>query len=224
MHNKLPSLSVYRLIVSLSFPTPILSEPMKELTGFAVGLLLIAALFFARSQFLGASAPSEEDSKSPARFASFDPQKIDPSTTSIFIDKSEYRLYLLKGSDTLKWYPVVFGFNPTDDKMKEGDGATPEGIFKLRSIYEHDKWERFLWIDYPTEESYQRFNKRKKEGKIPQSASIGGEIGIHGVPEGYDHAIAEKQNWTLGCISMTNDDVIELFASVTEGTQVYIQK
>ena len=156
---------------------------MKELAGFAAGLLIIAALLFFRSSFSGDGR--EDHSSAGASFPDFKPEQVDPSQTSLFIDKSDYRLYLLEAEDTLKWYPVVFGFNPVDDKMQEGDGCTPEGRFQLRSMYEHQKWERFLWIDYPTKESWKKFEARKSAGIIPEDASIGGEIGIHGVPSGY---------------------------------------
>ena len=143
---------------------------------------------------------------------------------SIRIEKSAYRLVVVwKGKD-LKAYPCVFGFNPTDDKRMQGDGCTPEGMFTLRSVYHHDSWSRFLWVDYPTADSYDKHNASKAAGEIPKTATIGGEIGIHGVPEGDDWAIDSMVNWTLGCISLKNEDVNELYDWCREGTQVEIVK
>lgn len=48
-------------------------------------------------------------------------------------------------------------------------------------------------------------------------------FGIHGVPDGYDHAIDYRNNWTLGCISLKNADVEALYAYVFEGMEVEIR-
>jgi murein L,D-transpeptidase YafK len=149
---------------------------------------------------------------------------IDPKTLSISIDKSDYQLAILSGEKAIKTYPVVFGGNPTDDKLMQGDQCTPEGNFKIRGFYPHAKWSKFIWIDYPNDQSWSKHNEARQNGKIPENAKIGGEIGIHGVPEGYDYAIERKMNWTLGCISMTNEDVNEIYPYVFEGMTVQISK
>jgi hypothetical protein len=59
-------------------------------------------------------------------------------------------------------------------------------------------------LDYPTRESYQRFNERKAQGLIPGTARIGGSIGIHGTWPHEEFAIDQYQNWTEGCISTKN--------------------
>ncbi|MBT3756536.1 MAG: L,D-transpeptidase, partial [Candidatus Cloacimonetes bacterium] len=51
----------------------------------------------------------------------------------------------------------------------------------------------------------------------------GGEIGIHGVPAGYDNMIDEKYNWTLGCISLKNVDVNEIYKLIKVGTRIEIR-
>ncbi len=140
----------------------------------------------------------------------------------ILIDKSEYTLSVLHKDSVLISYPCVFGFNAIDDKMKEGDGATPEGEFGIRSMYPHRSWSYFIWIDYPNEESWRRFRKRKADGTIEQSATIGGEVGIHGVPVGADDLISSKTNWTLGCISLSTEHITDLYKSIGTGTKIQI--
>lgn len=145
-------------------------------------------------------------------------------TVSITIDKSDYELSIY---DDLGWYatyPVVFGNNSLADKKMQGDRNTPEGIFHITNKRVHDKWSRFLAIDYPTKESYEKFNERKKKGEIPANASIGGGIGIHGTWPHDDYMIDRYLNWTLGCISMKNDDVIELYSFIKSGAQVTIRR
>lgn len=56
-------------------------------------------------------------------------------------------------------------------------------------------------------------------GKIAAGTAIGGELGIHGVPEGMDWLIDQKQNWTLVCISLRNKDVIAVYESNRKGTK-----
>ena len=142
--------------------------------------------------------------------------------TWIYVDKSDIILLLKHDSITLKSYPVVLGKNPTADKNQQGDNCTPEGIFHLRDLYPHKGWSKFLWIDYPTAESYKKHEAAKKEGKISANAKIGGEIGIHGVPDGTDYMIDENMNWTAGCISLKNAHINEIYQFVEVGTKVEI--
>ncbi len=153
-----------------------------------------------------------------------DSLQIDKDLIGIYIDKSEYILQLRFDTLVIKTYPVVLGGNPVDDKKREGDKCTPEGKFELRALYPHKKWSKFLWIDYPTADSWKKFNAAKEAGEIPASSNIGGEIGIHGVPEGKDAVIDDGQNWTLGCISLKNKDVDEIYEVVKVGTKVEIVK
>lgn len=150
--------------------------------------------------------------------------KLNGKDFSILIEKRAYRLSMLVNGEIIKQYPVVLGPNATDDKLMQGDGCTPEGKLKIQSKYPHKSWAKFLWLDYPNQESWTKHKQAKVDGKIPQDAKIGGEIGIHGVPEGYNHAIAQKQNWTLGCISLTRPAINEIYDFVKAGTIVEIRK
>lgn len=145
-------------------------------------------------------------------------------SVDILIDKSDYKLSVFFADKLIKEYNVVFGGNPVDDKEKEGDKCTPEGVFGIRDKYPHARWSKFIWIDYPNAESWKKFNQRRAKGIIKENESIGGEVGIHGVPEGMDYLIDEKQNWTLGCISLKNKDVDEIYPFITKKSKITIQK
>lgn len=149
-------------------------------------------------------------------------RKIPKNELNIVISKSNYTLDVTYKNETLISYPCVFGFNPVDDKHEEGDGCTPEGVFKIRSKYAHKSWAYFIWIDYPNKESWRRFNERKANGEISENGTIGGEIGIHGVPEGTDAMILEKTNWTLGCISLTRAAITDLYKSIGDKSTITI--
>lgn len=148
---------------------------------------------------------------------------IRKSDLTILIDKSAYSLTVQHADTTLIVYPCVFGFNAVDDKAQEGDGCTPEGTFGIRSMYAHKSWSHFIWIDYPNAESWRRFKERKANGVIPSTAKIGGEIGIHGVPDGTDSMIDSKTNWTLGCISLKNTHITDLYKSINKDVEVIIR-
>ncbi len=150
--------------------------------------------------------------------------ELNPDNISILIDKSDHKLVLLADTAIIKEYPVVFGGNPVDDKLRQGDKCTPEGTFYMASKYPHKKWSKFIWINYPTDESWQKHNAAKQKGIIPGNSKIGGEIGIHGVPEGMDKLIDLGINWTLGCISMKNRDVNEIYPYISESTVIVIRK
>jgi murein L,D-transpeptidase YafK len=158
------------------------------------------------------------------------------STTSFkkTIGKDDYYVVIKKGSYELSvydaennWvatYPVVFGNKDQGDKMYEGDRKTPEGTFHIASKRVHEKWNRFIAIDYPTAESYAKFNERKAQGLIPQNAKIGGSIGIHGTWPHEEYAVDEYQNWTMGCISTKNEYVQEVYNLIAVGTRVEIKR
>jgi murein L,D-transpeptidase YafK len=143
---------------------------------------------------------------------------------SIIIDKSDYELSVYDEKGWFATYPCVFGNNSLEDKKMEGDRKTPEGVFHIVSKRVHDKWDRFMALSYPTKDSYEKFNKRKQRGEIPSHARIGGAIGIHGTWPNDDYIIDQYKNWTLGCISLKNVDVEELYKYTQPGTKVTIRR
>ena len=152
-------------------------------------------------------------------------KKSKTKKTSIWlsIDKKNLTLSVMADEKQLKTYPVVLGFNEKDDKRLEGDGCTPEGDFKALSKYKHAKWSRFIWVNYPTEDSERKHQLAKKEGKISENATVGSEIGIHGVPNNDDSIIDKYNHWTLGCISLKTAHIIEVYDVVDKNTRISIK-
>jgi len=145
-------------------------------------------------------------------------------TVYIVIDKSDYELNVYDDIGWYATYPVVFGNANLEDKKMAGDRCTPEGEFHIVSKKIHDKWDRFMALDYPTKESYERFRLRKERGEIPADAKIGGGVGIHGTWPHDDYIIDNYKNWTNGCISMKNKDVEDLYSYLAVGAKVTIKK
>lgn len=151
-------------------------------------------------------------------------QLADKDTYFILVDKSDGQLKVYEGDQWLVSYPVVFGNSDRGDKLMQGDRRTPEGTFHIMNKYKHSKWSRFMMIDYPNKESFEKFNQRKAQGLIPPNAQIGGAIGIHGTWPHEDFAIDNKVNWTEGCVSTKNLYIEKLFEVIPVGTTVIIQQ
>ena len=145
-------------------------------------------------------------------------------TVYIIVDKSDYELHIYDDEGWYATYPVVFGNKLQTDKMMEGDRKTPEGDFHIVSKRPHDKWNKIMLLDYPTRESWEKFNRRKAEGLIPRSAKIGGGIGIHGTWPNDNIVVDDYTNWTQGCVSLRNPDMDEIYSFVKPGTRVTIRK
>lgn len=140
---------------------------------------------------------------------------IKPEKLWLWVDKSERIFRVMNDSTEIKRYVCVLGEHPVGDKRMQGDRRTPEGTFTFRSKRRPHQWHVFIWIDYPNAESQRRFEERKKNGELPANADIGGEVGIHGVPEGKDHWIDQGADWTWGCIALKNADVDEIYPIIT---------
>jgi murein L,D-transpeptidase YafK len=172
-----------------------------------IGILLtLAVVFLANTSFYHTSSSNSR------------------GTYYIVIDKSDYELNVYDAAGWLITYPIVFGNDNQGDKLVEGDRKTPEGTFTIISKRVHEKWCRYMGLDYPTAEDVAKFNLRKQQGLIPPYAKIGGGIGIHGTWPHEDYAVDQYQNWTNGCISLKNEHVRQLFEMMPVGTKVTIKR
>ncbi|MGL5834110.1 MAG: L,D-transpeptidase family protein, partial [Waterburya sp.] len=130
---------------------------------------------------------------------------------SILVEKSQYKLKVFYNLQPIKSYPVVFGSDPSGDKLYEGDQKTPEGIYHIKDLYPHSDWSKFIWLDYPTSQSWREHFHAKLTREINWLLPIGSQIGIHGVPSNGNNLIDQRSNWTWGCISLKNNDVNEIY-------------
>lgn len=136
--------------------------------------------------------------------------------TALVVVKMDRRAYLLKGGRIIEDYPVEFGYRAWAQKMRSGDGATPEGIYHVTKWRDRDtRYYKALNISYPNEQDRKRFEANKKAGKIPRNARIGGMIEVHG--EG-----GKGEDWTEGCVALSNKDMDRLMAKISVGDRVTI--
>ncbi|HTN46390.1 MAG TPA: L,D-transpeptidase [Flavipsychrobacter sp.] len=156
-------------------------------------------------------------------YVTIKPDTMDKKQVQLVVDKTNYTLKVLYRKKPIRVYRATFGPQPKQNKCMEGDRCTPEGNFTITSLNPRSMYNKFMLLSYPDENSWTRFNQLKKDGKIPNSAKIGGSVGIHGIWKGGDQLIELGVGWTDGCVALKNRDVDELYTFVGVGTKVTIK-
>lgn len=142
----------------------------------------------------------------------------------LVVVKGDYNLQVWYRKKLIRVYRAVFGPHPLQDKVMEGDRCTPEGQYTITLKNGASKYDRFMGISYPNDSTQLRFKKMKAAGTLPATATIGGNVGIHGIWPGGDDMIEMGVGWTDGCIALKNKDIEELYTFVGVGTKVWITK
>jgi murein L,D-transpeptidase YafK len=151
--------------------------------------------------------------------------------TRVLIKKHEHSMKLLaigaeRGEEIVASYKVAIGPGGSGPKRREGDMTTPVGRYHI-TAHQPSQYKVFLRLDYPTTADYQRFAALKARGDLPQSARIGGDIGIHGPPVSLSEdakASLKEHDWTAGCIAVDADEITEVARLVRDGTVVDIEE
>lgn len=136
---------------------------------------------------------------------------------ALLIDKYHRTVYLLEGGAVRSRFAADLGWNGWSDKIREGDGATPEGEYRIRKQKgpEDTDYFRALLLDYPNEADRYQFARAVREGRIDSRSRIGGMIELHG--EG-----GRGRNWTDGCIALSSRDMAGLYDLAYVGMPVVI--
>ncbi len=136
----------------------------------------------------------------------------------ILVSKAKRELYLIKENIILKTYRIALGANPEGPKHFEGDGKTPEGLYSVDYKNAESNYHLSLHLSYP--------NRADLAYAKSIGLSPGANIMIHGFPnDPIKSAAVEKyhpENWTNGCLALTNGEVEEIFALVRENTLIEI--
>jgi len=150
------------------------------------------------------------------------------SRPGIKVCKSTGIMTVFDGGHPVKSYRVISGAKP-GDKEAEGDKRTPEGVFHVVLRNPKSKYVLSLGLDYPNAEDADRGLKAKlinrkqydaiidaiNRGKQPPwHTRLGGEIMIHGAKG--------DRTGTLGCISMDDNAIRELYRRIGLGVEVEI--
>ncbi|MDD9718054.1 L,D-transpeptidase family protein [Dinoroseobacter sp. PD6] len=135
-----------------------------------------------------------------------------PEVTRIVVFKGERRMYLMNEDRVLRGFDIDLGFAPQGHKQVEGDGKTPEGRYRIDRRNPNSSFHLSLGISYPNTADVAR---ARAMGQSP-----GGNIFIHGQPNLLGPQTEE--NWTAGCIAVTNAEMEEIYAMVEDGTVIDI--
>jgi murein L,D-transpeptidase YafK len=142
----------------------------------------------------------------PTKFRSYD----GPQVTSLVVLKAQRQMLIMQDNEVLATMSFELGFAPTGPKQYERDGRTPEGTYRINRRNPNSQYHLSLGISYP--------NVDQVAAAAAVGRDAGGEIFIHGTPrrnEGDD-------DWTVGCIAVTNDEIEQLYAMVADGTPIFI--
>ena len=135
----------------------------------------------------------------------------------VLVEKKERRLTLLSKGEVIKTYKIALGRNPVGAKERQGDNKTPEGTYIIDSRNRNSGYHLSLHISYPNEKDI----KRARELGV----SPGGDIMIHGLKNGFSWVGASHtgDDWTNGCIAVTDQEMEEIYKFVPNGTIVEIR-
>ena len=134
-----------------------------------------------------------------------------PDITGIVVNKGERKMFLLNYDRVFKEHDILLGFAPEGHKQIEGDGRTPEGVYRIDRRNPNSRFHLSLGISYPNAEDRR---VAREMGKSP-----GGEIFIHG----QRHPMRrDNGDWTWGCIAVSNEEMERIYAMVQDGTPIAI--
>jgi murein L,D-transpeptidase YafK len=139
------------------------------------------------------------------------------SVDSMVLDKSDRMLTLFSQGHPVAGYRVALGTNPMGPKQRRGYGRTPEGLYYINGRNPESKYHLSLRIPYPSPEERRNAARR--------GISPGGDIMIHGLPRQFSTvgALHRQQDWTEGCVAVTNEEIEEIWRAVPNGAPILIQ-
>ncbi len=139
-----------------------------------------------------------------------------PKADRIIVHKKSRTMELTHSGQVLKTYRIALGGAPVGPKTRQGDHRTPEGVYVIDRRNSQSQFHRSLHISYPNSEDKERARKLR--------VSPGGDIFIHGLPNGYGWvgAAHRAKDWTDGCVAVTDDEIEEIWLLVDNGTPVEI--
>lgn len=152
-----------------------------------------------------AAALSLAGCSSQPRFLTYD----GPEVTYVVVQKGQRRMHLLHNDSILESYDIQLGFAPVGHKQFEGDGKTPEGVYRIDRRNPESRFHLSLGISYP--------NVNDVAAAAAMGKSAGGDIFIHGQE---NRSKPRSHDWTWGCIAVKNEEMERIYSMVRTGTLV----
>ncbi|WP_087017493.1 L,D-transpeptidase family protein [Thaumasiovibrio subtropicus] len=135
---------------------------------------------------------------------------------SLWVSKSHRQLHVYIAGEVVRIIPIKLGIEPEGPKRWRGDKRTPEGIYRISAKNRFSRFHLSLRIDYP--------NQKDKVFAERYDLDSGSDIYLHGLPNNMllDEAFYQSEDWTEGCIAMSDDDIQYLFKHVDINTPIVI--
>jgi murein L,D-transpeptidase YafK len=135
---------------------------------------------------------------------------------SVVVVKSQRRLDLVRDGRVMRSYPISLGGQPVGPKQEEGDLRTPEGDYVLDWRNPASDFYMSIHISYPNPSDMRR---ARSAGRNP-----GSMIMIHGLPNDSPPTRTDylDEDWTDGCIAVSNQAMIDIWLSVEDDTPITI--
>lgn len=135
---------------------------------------------------------------------------------SLVVLKSARTMMAYAQGKHVRTYCIALGQQPIGHKEVEGDMKTPEGIYSINDRNPNSAYHKNLGISYPNEADIAHAQSLGK--------SAGGDIKIHGLKNGMGSIgrLHRQQDWTHGCIAVTNEEMDELYESVEIGATIVL--
>ena len=134
----------------------------------------------------------------------------------VIVFKGERVLQLRREGRILNSFKIALGGEPSGPKLMEGDERTPEGVYTLDWRNSDSQFYRSIHVSYPHEDDME---PAQRWGVAP-----GGLIMLHGMPNGAQPEMVGHpwNDWTNGCIAVTNEEMDEIWSRVDDGTMIII--
>jgi len=140
-----------------------------------------------------------------------------PVADLVIVEKADRKLHLIRDGEPFRTFDIALGIRPVGDKQKEGDFKTPEGRYLLDIRNPNSEFFLSIHVSYP---DGQDIREARSKGVDP-----GGAIMIHGQPNepSRSEAYYRTQDWTNGCIAVSNSDMIDIWLMTGDNTPIEIR-
>lgn len=140
-----------------------------------------------------------------------------PTADMVVVDKSDRKLHLLRHGEIFRTFDIALGIRPVGDKQHEGDFRTPEGRYSLDARNPDSEYFLSIHVSYP--------NGRDVREARSKGLDPGGAIMIHGQPNKptRSETYYRTQDWTNGCIAVSNSDMIDIWLMTGDNTPIEIR-
>lgn len=135
----------------------------------------------------------------------------------VIVHKGKRVLEMYRDGSLVASYKISLGLVPTGQKQREGDYRTPEGSYRLTRRNARSDFFLAVQVSYPEPAD---IALARRNGWAP-----GGAIMVHGLPNilKYSRERYLSNDWTDGCIALSNEDMLDFWLLTGQGTPIEIR-